>query len=90
MSLINCEISLALTWSANYIMNNSTGIGTLTITYAKLDVLLVSLATKNKIKLLQQFKLDFKCTLSRNNFQSNAGEKSIFRLLNRSKFSGSD
>ena len=43
MPLRNCEINLFLTWSANCLISDSTGLGTFAITYAKLYVPVVSL-----------------------------------------------
>ena len=68
--LINCEINLILTWSANYVFNNSTGAGTFAITDAKPYVTIVTLSTQDDTKLFQQLKLGFKITINWNKFQS--------------------
>ena len=61
MSLINCEINLTSTWSANCVISNAAGIqATLfAITDAKLYVPVVTLSTDDNGKLLQQLKTGF-------------------------------
>ena len=53
MSLINCEVSLFLTWSSNCVITNSTAEGRFTITDTKIFVLIVTLSTQDNAKLLQ-------------------------------------
>ena len=56
MSLIDCEISLILTWSANCVIvftNVKNQDATFAITDAKLYVLVVTLSTKDNLKILQ-------------------------------------
>ena len=60
MPLINCEINLILTWSANCVMifTNAANQGaTFAITDAKLYVPIVTLSTQDNATLLQQLKL---------------------------------
>ena len=62
--LINCEINLMLTWSANCVISSNAAanqVTTFEITDPKLDFLVVTLSTKDNKKLLQQSKLGFKC-----------------------------
>ena len=62
--LINCEINLMLTWSANCVISSNAPANqatTFEITNPKLDFLVVTLSTKDNKKLLQQSKLGFKC-----------------------------
>ena len=63
MPLINSEINLILTWSANCVIV-STDIGnqnaTFKITDAKLYIPVVTLSTQDSSKLLQQLKSSFK------------------------------
>ena len=62
--LINCEINLMLTWSANCVISSNAAanqVTTFEITDPKLDFLVVTLSTKDIKKLLQQSKLGFKC-----------------------------
>ena len=54
MPLINCEVSLMLTWSSTCVISNSTGEGKFEITDTKLYVPVVTLSTKDNAKLLQQ------------------------------------
>ena len=56
MPLINCEVSLTLTWSPNCVMTNSTGQGKFNITDANLYIPIVTLSTKDNEKLLEQFR----------------------------------
>ena len=73
MWLINCEINLILTWSANCFIidapvNNQ--VPTFTLTDAKLFVPAVTLSTQYQAKLLQQLKSGFKRTINWNKYQS--------------------
>ena len=58
--LINCEVSLCLTWSPTCISTNSTGQGKSKITNTNLYVPVVALSTKDNEKLLQQLGSGFK------------------------------
>ena len=51
MPLINCEVSLFLTWSSTCVITNSTGEGRFTITDTKLYVPVVTLSTQDNAKL---------------------------------------
>ena len=78
MSLINCEINLILTWSANCFIidapvNNQ--VPTFTLTDAKLFVPAVTLSTQDQAKLLQQLKSGFKRTINWNKYQSKVTEQ---------------
>ena len=64
MSLINCEISLILTWSKNYIISSATEATEFAITDTKLYVPLVILSTKDNIKLWSQLEHDLKITVN--------------------------
>ena len=59
MPLINCEVNLELTWSKHCVITNSTGEGKFAITETKLYVPVVTLSTKDNVKLLQQLKSGF-------------------------------
>ena len=55
MSLFNCETSITLTWSANYVLASNTAIAqatTYAITNTKLYVSVVTLSTQDNAKLL--------------------------------------
>ena len=71
--LINCEINLILTWSANCVMvyiNIANQGATFAITETKLYVPVVTLSTQDKAKLLQQLKSDFKIIINWNKYLS--------------------
>ena len=70
MPLINCEISLQLTWSANCVITNSTGAETFAIRVTKLYVSVVTLSTLDNSKLLEQLKSGCKGTREWNKYQS--------------------
>ena len=73
MPLINCEINLILTWSANCFIIDvlvKNQVPTFTITDTKLYVPVVTLLTKDNAKLLQQLKASFKRTINWNKYQS--------------------
>ena len=72
MSLINCEINLILTWSANCFIiadpvNNQAP--TFGLTDTKLYVTDVTLLTQDNAKLLQQLKSGFKRTINWNKYR---------------------
>ena len=56
MTLINCEVNLILTWSANNAANQG---ATFAITEASLYVQVVTLSAQDNAKLLTQLKLGF-------------------------------
>ena len=71
MPLINCEINLILTWSANCIISDSANKATIfVLSDTKLYVPLVTLPTQNNAKLLRQLKSGFKRTINWNKYQS--------------------
>ena len=69
--LINCEVNLILTWSANCIIIY-TNIGnqnpTFPINETKPYVPIVTLTTQDNTKLLQQLKSKFKRTINTKNY----------------------
>ena len=63
LTLINCEVNLILTWSANCVIvftNVANQNAIFTITDTKLFVPVVTLSTQDNAKLLQQLKCSFK------------------------------
>ena len=66
MPLFNCEISLKLTWSKEYVIasNNAHQETKFAITDTKLYGPVVTLSTQDNAKLLQQLKLGFKRTIN--------------------------
>ena len=73
MLLINSEVNLIFTWSANCVIV-STNVGnqnaTLEITDTKLYVSVVTLSTQDNVKLLQQLKSGFKRVINWNKYLS--------------------
>ena len=73
MLLINCEISLILTWSTNCVIV-STKVANQNATFettdTKLYVPVVTLSTHDNFKLLQQLKSGFKRIISWNKYLS--------------------
>ena len=53
MPLINCEVSLILTWSLTCIITSSTGEGVFEINDTKLCVPVVTLSAQDNSKVLQ-------------------------------------
>ena len=70
MPLINCEVNLILTWSSTCVITNSTDAGRFTITDTRLYVPVVTLATQENPKLLQQLKSGFKRVIDWNKYLS--------------------
>ena len=82
MPLINCEVSLFLTWSSTCVITNSTGEGRFKITDTKLYVPVVTLSTQDNAKLLQQLKSGFRRTINWNKYQSDPKTYAQNRYLN--------
>ena len=73
MPLINCEVNLILTESANCVIvstNVANQGATYTITETRLYVPVVNLSTQDNAKLLPQLKSGFKRTISWNKYLS--------------------
>ena len=70
MPLINCEVSLMLTWSSTCVITNSTGEEKFEITDTKLYVPAVTLSTQDNVKLLQQLESGFKRAINWNKYLS--------------------
>ena len=71
MPLINCEVELILTWSADCVIistNVANQNPTFTVTKTNLYVPGVTLSTQDNAKLLLQLKLGFKKTISWNKY----------------------
>ena len=67
MPLINCEVKLILTWSANCVITYTNVLNqapTFTITETNLYAPVVNLSTQDNTKLLPQLKSGFKETIS--------------------------
>ena len=73
MPLINCEVNLNLTWSANCVIvyTNVANQGVIfTITEKKIYAPVVTLSTQDNAKLLTLLKSDFKRTINWNKYLS--------------------
>ena len=83
MPLINCEVSLTLTWSENYVItslerrtitntqrDSSPTNATFNITDTKSYIPLVTLSTENDKTLLEQLRTRFKRTIKWNKYRS--------------------
>ena len=70
MPLIDCEVSLFLTWPSTCVITIFTGEGRFTITETKLCVPDVTLSIQNDAKLLQRLKSGFKRAINWNKYQS--------------------
>ena len=70
MLLINCEINLILTWSANCTRSSSNEAITFATTDTKLYVPVVTSSTQDNAKLLEQLKSGFKRTINCNKYYS--------------------
>ena len=74
MSLINCEVELILTWSANSIIiytDVANQVPTFEIAETNLYIAVVTLSTQDNAKLLPQLKSRFKRTISWNKYLRN-------------------
>ena len=70
MPLINCDVSLFLTWSPTCVINNCTDQEKFKITDTNLYVPVVTLSTKDNEKLLQQLGSGFKRVINWNKYLS--------------------
>ena len=91
MPLINCELNLILTWSADCVIiytNAANQVPTFVITEINFYVPVVTLSTQDNAKLLSQLKSGFKKTISWNKYLSKPGfdfhlVKPSFQVVNR-------
>ena len=73
MPLINCEVNLMLTWSANCVIVSTdvaNQVATFAITDTKLYVPVVTLSTQDNAKLLEQLNSGFKRVVNWNKYLS--------------------
>ena len=68
MPLVNCEVSLILTWLPTSVITNSTGEEKFKITDTNLYVPVVTLSTKDNEKLLEQLGSGFKRVINWNKY----------------------
>ena len=82
MPLMNCEINLIPTWSANYFLSNAANQATtFAITNTKIYVPIVTLSIQSNAKLLQQLKSGFKRTINWSKYQSKVTIQAHNRFL---------
>ena len=82
MSVINCEVSLILTWSSICVITSSTCAERFAITDTKHFVPVVTLSTQDNAKLLYQLKSGFKRAINCNKYQSDPKTDAENRYLN--------
>ena len=70
MLLINCEINLVLIWSEDCVISSANEEINFKITDTKLYVPVVTLATQDNAKLIQQLESGFKRTTDWNKYQT--------------------
>ena len=82
--LINCEINLILTWSANCVTSNAAAnqAAKFAITDTKLHVPVVTLSTEDIAKLLQQLKSGLKRTINWKKYHSKSETLHAFLISN--------
>ena len=81
LPLINCEINLILTWSADCVISCATGATKFAIIDTKLYVPVVTLSTQDSEKLLERLKSGFKRTINWKKYQSIAKVKARKQYL---------
>ena len=84
MPLINCEISLILTWPSTCVITSSSCAGIFALTDTKLNVPAVTLSTQDSAKLLWLLKSSFKITNNWNKYQSKATSQYLDYLVDPS------
>ena len=70
MPLINCEVSLILTWPSTCVITDSNGTATFAIANTKLYVPIVTLSIQENTKFFQQLKSGFKRVINWNKYLS--------------------
>ena len=71
MSLVNCDVNLILTWSANFMIiytDVANNIPTFSMTDANFCVMVITLSTQDNAKLLPQLKSGFKRAIKWNKY----------------------
>ena len=82
MPLINCEVSLFLTYSSTYVITNSTSNGDFELKDAKQYVPVITLSIQDNAKLLEQLKSGLSRTINWKKYQSNLKTYKRKRYLN--------
>ena len=84
MPLVDCEINLILTWSANCVISSAAANQAITfaITNTKFYIPVITLSTQDNVKLLQQLKSEFKPKTNWNKHQSKtAAQNALYQYL---------
>ena len=71
MPLINCQIHLELNWIEDCILSNARESAKFEITDAELNILRVTLSTKDSVSLTKLLSEGFKRSVYWNNYQAN-------------------
>ena len=79
--LINCEISLDLTWSKKCIISSAVGITEFIITDTKHFVPVVTLSTGDNVKLLKQLESGFNKAINWNKYHPKLKKKKRFQKI---------
>ena len=82
MPLINCEISLDLTWSKNCVVSSVVGKTEFVIADTKLYVPVVTLSTEDNVKLLKQLESGLKRIINWNKYHPKLKKIPQNRYLN--------
>ena len=69
MPIINCEVTLMLTWSKNCVISSTVGKTEFKTTDLKLYVSAVTLSTQDNVKLFKQLEFGFKRTVNGTNIK---------------------
>ena len=68
--MINCEVSIFVTWPSTCVITNSTNEGRFKITDTKRYIPVAALSTQDNAKLLMQLKSGFRRTINWSKYQS--------------------
>ena len=79
MPLINCQINLILTWSANCVISEGNRVTTFAVTDSR--ILVVTPSTHDNTKFLQHFKSRFRRKTNWNKYQSKSSTKTTNQHL---------
>ena len=83
MPLINCKIHLELKWAINCVMSNTAGDTTFKIRHTKLYVFIITLSTKDKVKLTNKLNEGFERYVYQHNYKTKIESKEVDENLTR-------
>ena len=81
MPLINCKSHLELNWSKNCIASNISGNTTFKITNTKLYVPIITLSSKDNVKLAKQLNRGFERSVYWNEYKTKRESKNLMKIL---------